>query len=289
MSDQTLRHLRGIVFIQDPAALLAQSRGLLAAEGLSAEMEHTPNSTVQMRGLSDGTYDFAFTAFDNVLAWSGREGTEIVAIAQTDRLRLPVLARADVRGWEDLRGRNLAVDAIDTAFALVLRRLLLAHELDVAKGDCTFVAVGGTDARFQSLLRGETSAAILNPPFDAQAQAAGMVLLGDHREVLPDYPGTTLAVARPWAEAHREELVRFLRAWWGAVRWIDSHREEARDLLAGSYGGRDPLGMLAYGPPDPRGLQTVLDLRLTFGYRLPMGPDLARYYDTSYLEQATRG
>ncbi len=289
MTDKSSHHLRGIVFIRDPATIVAEARGLLAAEALSVEMVLTPNSTVQMRGVSDGSYDFAFTAFDNVLAWSGRDGTEVVAVAQTDRLLLPVVARPEVRGWQDLRGRALAVDAVDTAFALVLRRILLAHGLDFAKGDYTLVPVGGTGARFESMLRGETFAAILNPPYDAKAAAAGMALLGDHREVLPDYPGTTLAVARTWAETHREDLVGFLRAWWAAARWIDDHHAEARELLADTYGERDPLGMLAYGPPDPRGLQCVLDLRLTFGYQLLMGADLTRYYDASFFQRATHG
>ena len=35
------------------------------------------------------------------------------------------------------------------------------------------------------------------------------------------------------------------------------------------------------------GLQSVLDLRNQFGFRLPMGPDLKAYYDESYYREAT--
>jgi len=66
------------VFTPDPATLLARARGLFAAEGFDFQMTVTPNSTEQMRGLGNGTYDVASTAFDNVLAWSGREGAEMV-------------------------------------------------------------------------------------------------------------------------------------------------------------------------------------------------------------------
>ena len=51
----------------------------------------TANSTDQMRGLSNGTYQIASTAFDNVLGWSGREGAELIAVAQIiDKAVFPV-------------------------------------------------------------------------------------------------------------------------------------------------------------------------------------------------------
>jgi ABC-type nitrate/sulfonate/bicarbonate transport system substrate-binding protein len=174
----------------DAATVVARACGLFAGEGLDVSITLTPNSTAQMRGLSAATWDVASTAFDNVLAWSGREGVEIVAMMQTsNRVALPVFVRPEIRDWPELRGRRLAVDAVDTAFALVLRRILLAHDLNLTPGDYELVAVGATGQRFESMTRGDTVAAILNPPWDAKANAAGMVRLGDHREVLPNYPG----------------------------------------------------------------------------------------------------
>jgi ABC-type nitrate/sulfonate/bicarbonate transport system substrate-binding protein len=85
-----LRKLRLNVFRTDAATVAARARGIFAAEGLEVAITTTPNSTDQMRGISNGTYDIASTAFDNVLAWSGREGAEIVAVAQiSDRTVLP--------------------------------------------------------------------------------------------------------------------------------------------------------------------------------------------------------
>jgi hypothetical protein len=78
----------------------------------------TPNSTDQMLGLGKGSWQIVSTAFDNVLGWSGREGAEIVAIAQVSQgITLPVYVRPEITSWTDLRGKKLA-DA-DTAYALV--------------------------------------------------------------------------------------------------------------------------------------------------------------------------
>jgi ABC-type nitrate/sulfonate/bicarbonate transport system substrate-binding protein len=101
------RILRFNTFTMDAATLAARAQGFLAAEGLDVETTITPNSTVQMRGLGDGTWDLVNTGFDNVLAWSGREGAEIVAVAQADAgVSLPVYVRPEIRDWEDLRGRG---------------------------------------------------------------------------------------------------------------------------------------------------------------------------------------
>src|SRR5919106_4978337 len=99
-----LRKLRLIVFRTDAATVAARARGMFAAEGLDIAITPTPNSTEQMRGISKGSYDIASTAFDNVLAWSGREGAEIVAIAQiSDRTVLPVFVRPEIKDWSDLK------------------------------------------------------------------------------------------------------------------------------------------------------------------------------------------
>jgi len=53
----------------------------------------------------------------------------------------------------------------DTAFAVVLRRILLAHGLDMTKGDYELVALGATGARARSMIKGETLRCILTPQF----------------------------------------------------------------------------------------------------------------------------
>lgn len=290
-----LRKLRLIVFRTDAATVAARARGMFAAEGLEVAITPTPNSTEQMRGISKGSYDIASTAFDNVLAWSGREGAEIVAIAQiSDRTVLPVFVRPEIKDWSDLKGKKLAADAVDTAFALVLRRVLLAHGLDLDRGDYELVAVGATGQRLDSMVKGETFAGILNAPFDAKAIDAGMRRIGDSREVLPDYPNTIFGVNREWGQKNREIVLSFLRAWLGGMRWVKdpANREEAVKLVgaelklnpkaaAESVQELSPSGKL-----NLPGLETVLQLRNQFGFKLNKGDKLSAYDDADYFSAA---
>lgn len=292
------RPLRVVVFSVDAATAVARSRGLFAAEGVEVEIRNTTSSAEQMRSLGEGGIEIVSTAFDNVLAWSGKAGAEIAAVAQTDKgVNLPVYARSEIRSWSDLKGKRLAVDATDTGYALVLRRLLLAHGLDLKRGDYELVAVGSTGKRLETVLQGETSGAIINnPASQAKANAAGLRRLGDHLEVVPEYPGVVFAVSRSWAQGHRRELVSFLRAWLAGLRWASepSNHNEAVKLMMSD--GRTSSEIAAAnlseltkdGSLYVPGLQSVLDLRVQFGLTPPMGSALERYYDPGYHREAFR-
>jgi ABC-type nitrate/sulfonate/bicarbonate transport system substrate-binding protein len=91
------------VFRIDAATVVARVHGYFAAEGLEVDVTLTPNSTEQMRGASQGKFEIVSTAFDNVLAWSGREGAEIIAVAQiSDKTVLPVFVGFRPAGGQDL-------------------------------------------------------------------------------------------------------------------------------------------------------------------------------------------
>ena len=292
-----LRKMRLNVFRIDAATVAAQVQGHFAAEGLDVETTATPNSTDQMRGLSQGKYEMVSTAFDNVLAWSGREGAEIVAIAQiSDKTVLPIFVRPEIKTWSDLKGKKLAADAVDTAFALVLRRVLLANGLDMTKGDYELIALGATGARLDSMIKGETFAGVLNPPFDIKALDAGMRKIGDSKEVLPDYPNTIFAVTKEWGQKNRDAVLGFLRAWLKAGTWVKdpANRDAAIKMVgaelklnpkqaAESVDELSPTGIL-----NLPGLQVVLDLRNQFGFKLPKGDKLPVYYDGQFIDAVKR-
>ena len=290
-------HLLVNVFNVDAGLIVARARGIFAAAGLEVGIMVTPNSTDQMRGLSLGSWQIVSTAFDNVLGWSGREGGEIVAIAQVAQgITLPVYLRPEIKSWEDLRGKPLAVDAVDTAYALVLRRILLAHGLEMERGDYTLLPKGATGHRLESMIQGESFAGVLNPPWDAKADAAGMNRFADQREILPNYPGGVFAVNRKWANDNRAMLTKYLTAWDQGLRWAQDvkNRDEAIKLIADAekMDEKNAATRLRQLPSNGRlnlaGLQTVLDLRVQFGLTPPMGQDLPKYYDGSFYDQTSK-
>lgn len=289
-----LKEIGLITFGESAVVALAKVGGLLEAEGLAVDETRTPSSTEQMRGLINDRWQVASTAFDNVLAWSEREGPEVVAIAKASSgVNLPVYVRPEIESWDDLRGKALAVDAVDTAYGLVLRRILQEHGLEMQR-DFTFVPEGATGYRFESMQKGQTFAAVLNPPWDTSAEQAGMKLFARHSEVVPDYPGGVYAVSKPWADANRETVVKFLRALIIATRWAkDPDRAKAASELVSNAMGANAAGAaraLSRLPDslelNAQSLSVPLEIRLRFGLEPPHGPVINGYLDPSYLQEA---
>lgn len=283
------------VFREDPGLVIGRLKGFFAAEGLDVRVVRTTNSTDQMRGLSKGDFQVVSTAFDNVLGWSGREGAELVAVAAIgDSQVFSVFVRPEIKSWNDLRGRKLAVDAADTAYALVLRRVLLEQGLDLAKKDYEVLASGNGARRLESLLKGETFAAVLTPPEDQRGLEQGLVRMGDSAKVLPDFPNILFAVNRSWAEKERAQLIGFLRAWLAAGRWMRENEGEAARLVESEL-KVNPKAALGFmrdlsrtGALNPPGLERALQLRTGFGLTPPMGPDIAKYFDLQYYQAAAK-
>jgi ABC-type nitrate/sulfonate/bicarbonate transport system substrate-binding protein len=285
------------VFNVDAALAVGRAKGMFAAAGLDVDVMATPNSTDQMRGLGKGSWQIVSTAFDNVLGWSGREGGELIAVAQVAQGNvLPVYVRPEIKSWEDLRGKAMAVDAVDTAYGLVLRRVLLAHGLEMDRGDYTLIAKGTTGYRLDSMIAKETWAGILNPPWDVKAAAAGMVRFTDHRELLPDYPGGVYAVSRKWAMDNRPLLIKFLRSWNEALRWCHDAKNNGEAItLAGAAEKLDEKAaanrlrqLPKSGQLNLSGLQCVLDLRVLFKLMPVMGREISAYYDENFYVAASK-
>ena len=119
-----------------------------------------------------------------------------------------------------------------------------------------------------------------------------MVRLTDYTEVLPDYPDGVYAVTRPWGESHRALVERFIRAWRAGARWAHDNPQPAVELVMAATGldragaEQQVIGLAPEGALNLPGLRNVLDLRTQFGYALPMGTELSRYYDASYFRNA---
>jgi ABC-type nitrate/sulfonate/bicarbonate transport system substrate-binding protein len=107
----------------------------------------------------------------------------------------------------------------------------------VKPGEFDMVFAGATAARASALLAGAVDAAILLPPFNFQAAAAGFNDLGLTIEYVKDLPFSGTVVNVRWANAQKATLQKLLAAHTRSVDWFhdDRNRGEAvRILVAAS-------------------------------------------------------
>ncbi len=215
-----MQKLKVIVFegVQNLAIFAAQAQGYFAAEGLDIDLTFTPDSGVLRNGLAAGDYDIAHTAVDNAIAMVELAKADVAVVLGGDSGFNALMFQPDVGSFEDLRGQTVLVDAPNTAFALVLYRIMELHGLK--RGDYVAQPAGATPFRFKRMQEDPTArASIMNLPFRIQAQRAGLKLICEAIDEIGPYLSTAGFVMRPWAARHEAALTAYCRAYIRGLRW----------------------------------------------------------------------
>ena len=107
---------------------VGEQKGFFAGQGLEMSLSITPNSVHMARELYAGGAHVALTSMDNVVAYGCGEGevslgepADFFAFMSVDDGLLSLMAQPEHDAVSCLRGQTLAVDALTTGYALVLR------------------------------------------------------------------------------------------------------------------------------------------------------------------------
>ncbi|MEP0944308.1 MAG: ABC transporter substrate-binding protein [Rhizobiaceae bacterium] len=175
---------------------IAIRHGFFQAAGLDVEIEGTRSSIEQMVGIIDGRYDIAATAIDNVIAYNCGQGaaktkakSDLKVFLGSASYRLPLVVGPSIASFEGLRGKTIAVDALNTGFAFLLREMLEINGLNSL--DYVFEAVGAPKERWQSVKDGKAAGALLNAHFEAIAHAQNCKTLTSSPDPWDNYEGNT--------------------------------------------------------------------------------------------------
>lgn len=213
------------------AALIAESQGFFAAEGLTLKVVHCAFGRLCLKELLDGRAHFATVADTPITfaSFSRKDFAIVATISSSGRdHRLVVRHDRGIRTAADLKGKRIGT-LKGTSGHYFTETFLRFNGIDVS--DVTIVALDAADAP-GSLVRGEVDAAGL---FDPHGQAA-LRRLGAQAGVLPA-PGffnvTFNLISVPAsAGASDDDLARLLRALRRATELIRDQPDRSRNLVA---------------------------------------------------------
>ena len=287
--------------VQDLPFFVATEKGFFGEQGLDVRITLTGSSTELREGLAAGKYQIAHTAADNAVAMVELQHAEAVIVLGGDNSFNHLFVTPEIRTYQDLRGKTLVVDAPNTAFALVAYQMLADH--GVNRGEYAVLEAGTPIKRVAAMADSRIAqAGMLNLPYSVLAPGKGLHELGSLTGAIGQYQGTTGFVLRPWADANRDILVRYIAAYIQAVRWIKTpaHKAEAVAMLvdhlklAPEVAGQcydivaDPTtGFARDAEVDLKGFENVLRLRAVVeGAWGGKPPAAGRYIDLSFYNQA---
>lgn len=287
---------------QNVALYAARDKGFFARRGLAVEIQFTPNSRAQRTGLVQGAFEIAQAAVDNAVALVEVEKADVAIVAGGSDGLNELMVRPEINSYADIRGRAVVVDQPDTAYALLLYKMLTVHGLNT--GDYRVMPGGDCAARHAAVQpdRGGV-AAMMNPPCNFIVRKEGFKSLGRPTDVVGPYLADGIWVMRPWARQNADTLVGYLQAIIEGYRWSAeaANRAEAAaivakylkvdaDVAANSVeAGVGPHGGLARDARiDLTGFGNTLKLRAEMmgGDR---NADPQKYLDLSYYGRALAG
>ncbi|HTK12706.1 MAG TPA: ABC transporter substrate-binding protein [Xanthobacteraceae bacterium] len=282
---------------------VAQEKGFFDAAGVTIKLTTTPNSAYQAENLANGTFQIAGTAFDNVVAYQEGQGAvtlksppDFFAFMGATQIELAFITAPDVKSYNDLKGKTLALDALSTGFAFVLYEMLKRNGL--TKSDYEMVAVGATPQRWESVKAGTHAGTLTIEPFTSIAKAQGFNVLDTSGNVYPSYQGGSFAARRSWAAKNPDALKGFIKGYLAGLDWTldPQNQEEGTQILLRNMPEIKPAvagavmksllspksGLTPHGAILHEGVQTVLDLRSTYGSGKAKLVNPEKYIDLQY-------
>jgi NitT/TauT family transport system substrate-binding protein len=281
--------------------LAGMARGFFARRDLTIEIQNTPNSDEQRAGLAAGKFEIAHAAVDNAVAMI-EAGQDAVIVCGGDAGMNDFMVREEITSMADLRGKLLAVDAPNTAYALAAKKILKLHGL-LENVDYRVKLAGGTRPRAAAMVADpQLAAGMINPPFSFSVREQGLKSLGSQFDFLGPYQATGAFVMRAWATSHGDALTRYLAAYIEGQRYVmnPANRMEMMVLLTSRFKLSEPVAEGAYDAlvkpgsgltPDARfsqeGFAAVLAIRAEMeGMWGGTPPTSDKYLDLSFFDRA---
>jgi ABC-type nitrate/sulfonate/bicarbonate transport system substrate-binding protein len=278
------------------------ANGVFEKRGVKVELQFTRNSQAQRDGLANGAFDIAYAAVDNAVAMVELAKQDVIIVTGGDTGMNEFMVRPEIKSIQDIRGKILIVDAPNTAYALVAKKILKNAGLAEGK-DYAVKSIGGTRERIEAMEKGvENVAGMLNPPFSFAAKDKGLKSFGRATDLLGPYQAGGAFVMRTWARANQGLLERYLAGYIEAVRMTmaPANRGQVISLIAERL-KQDPgvaartyealmergFGLAPDAKFDMDGFKAVLALRAEIEGQWggkPPAPD--KYVDLGYYERA---
>jgi ABC-type nitrate/sulfonate/bicarbonate transport system substrate-binding protein len=275
---------------------VASGMGFLKREGLDSEVTAIRGTAPTMQALVSDSIYVALAANDGVIGLV-EKGLDLAMIAAGAKSTHMIMGGKGFKTYEDLRGATIGSSTLTSGTAFLLRRMLKARGLEYPR-DYTLISVGGSGPAFTALSTGQIAAAILAVPINFRAQEMGFNLIGKVTDVFPNYLLSSFSVRREWAAAHREEVVRFLKAVLQARKWLEDNRKAGAEFLAKELDMKPKLAeqgldyYLAHRAWEPDlgidldGLKTVINVYAEQADMKGPIPSPEKYVDSTYLHQA---
>jgi NitT/TauT family transport system substrate-binding protein len=214
--------------------VIAEEKGFFKGEGLNAVVVVMQNQVV-VTGVASKNVDYGGTFSNFVGATLAGLPVKIVMSVMDGSDHVLVTAPA-IKRIEDLKGKIVGISSFGGTPHSEVITILRKHGM--TEKDVTFLQIGGSSARYQSLEAGNIQAAMLVPPFNKLGSAKGFNEIVSFNDVMK-IPLGGLATHTDKIKEAPGEVVKMIRALIKSVDYINTRKPDILALMEKSWGVKD--------------------------------------------------
>src|SRR6202162_855136 len=284
--------------------VIAERKGYFAKHGVSAETENIPCTDILRSNLANGNGDLAYLAVHNAVAMVELAHQDVVILSGGEGSQNELMVQPEIKSLEELRGKILIVDAPNTAYAIQMKKILLAKGLQAVR-DYEMKPIGGTPQRLIAMREHkEYAGSMLGPPALSSAKREGFVSLAKVQDVIGPYQAAGYFAQRKWALDNKENVENYLAAIVEAQRWLmdPENKQQVVDLWISDFHRPPEVAAAPYDSSvnapggfekdvalDIDGFKNVLKLRAEIeGQWGGHPPGVEKYYDPSFYHASLK-
>jgi NitT/TauT family transport system substrate-binding protein len=224
------------------------------------------------------------------------EGSDLITLASSnDSQPMKLMVHSGISGPNDLKGKTVAVTRFGSLTDLLLRPVLKNWGLEPQK-DVKLLQIGRLPDMVLAIAQKKVDGGVISFPNSLQAEKMGVKTLLDFAESGLDIPSTTVVASRKYASAHRDIVLRFLKAYIEGTRRLLTDKELGIRALK-KYGGVNDCELLTttydlftsrytkkVPKINPKTVETALSL-LAEGNPKAKGRKAEEFMDTSFVDE----
>ncbi len=224
------------------------------------------------------------------------EGSDLILLASSnDSQPMKLMVHSGIAGPQDLKGKTVAVTRFGSLTDLLLRPVLKKWGLEPQK-DVKLLQIGRLPDMVVAIAQRKVDGGVISFPNSLQAEKMGAKTLLDFAESGLDIPSTTVVASRKYTSAHRDKVLRFLKAYIEGTRRLLTDKElgiralrkyggvSDRDLLATTYDLFTTRYTKKVPKINPKAVETALSLLADVTPKA-RGRKAEEFIDTSFMDE----
>ena len=209
---------------------LAKEAKVFEKHGLNVDVVLIESGVTTVQALTAGETQIAMGG-GTVAVSSNLAGSDIVSIASIEsRMPYALLTQKEIKTFEQLKGKKMAVSRFGSASDLAARLILQRYGL-VPDKDITLLQTGGTSTRLSALSKGSVDSTVLTPEFFNVGKKAGFTILVDPTQYDIPFPQLEVITTRSYLKANPDVVTRYMRAIIEGIYMVKQNPEPSINAL----------------------------------------------------------